>query len=161
VRPVAPGGPSGAATAAGPPDSAGVAAPRAATGAAAGAAPGAPPGAASPESTAAAPSAPAAPVPTAIYYPDDVDKEATELAGNPRPRCVAAPDSVAGGDTAVVDFVVDSTGEVDAGTVKLDRSTGRPAFRDSALSTVPRLLFSPAEKGGRKVRQYYRVKLWC
>jgi protein TonB len=49
-------------------------------------------------------------------------------------------------------FVVDTTGRVDLGTVKILRSS-HPAFRTSVEVALAGMLFRPAWRGFRRVRQ--------
>jgi TonB family protein len=87
------------------------------------------------------------------YFWIQVEKPAAELPGNPEP---VYPDSLrkAGvtGDV-VVQFVVDTAGQVDTSRVLVSRSSGEP-FTAAVRAILPQLRYTPAEYKGHKVRQF-------
>ena len=54
--------------------------------------------------------------------------------------------------SAVLDFVVDTTGQIDPCSVEV-RAATHPDFRDAILAVVPQLRFTIARRGGKLVRQ--------
>ena len=58
--------------------------------------------------------------------------------------------------TVLVEFVVDTAGRVERGTLKLV-STDHPAFFAAVERSLPAMRFRPAEAGGRRVRQHVRL----
>lgn len=58
--------------------------------------------------------------------------------------------------TVLVEFVVDTSGRVEAGTVKLV-SSDHSAFFAAVERSLPMMRFLPAEAGGRRVRQHVRL----
>ena len=86
------------------------------------------------------------------YFWIQVQKPAAELPGNPQP---VYPDSLrkagAKGDV-VVQFVVDTAGQVDTSRVLVSRSSGE-AFTAAVRAILPQLRYTPAENKGHKVRQ--------
>ncbi|HEX7941932.1 MAG TPA: hypothetical protein VF488_08990, partial [Gemmatimonadaceae bacterium] len=59
-------------------------------------------------------------------------------------------------DTISVEYVIDTSGAIDTGTVKLLGATTGPnitEFRDSLLAILPSWRYTPAELRGRKVRE--------
>ncbi|HEV8496315.1 MAG TPA: M56 family metallopeptidase [Gemmatimonadaceae bacterium] len=86
------------------------------------------------------------------FFEFQVEKTAKLVDGNPSPRY---PDllrsaKISGG--VVAQFVVDTTGVPDMRTFKVLKSS-HELFMASVRETVPSLRFSPAEVGGRKVKQ--------
>ncbi|MGH7663571.1 MAG: TonB family protein [Gemmatimonadaceae bacterium] len=92
----------------------------------------------------------------AIYAASDVDSEVVPLAADPpSPRY---PDSLyqAGIDGLVVlEFVVDTQGRVETGTIGVVSST-HPLFSEAAVSVVHSAEYLPARRDGRLVRQLVR-----
>jgi len=85
-----------------------------------------------------------------------VEQTAQVLPGNPSPRY---PDLLRAGKVegeVVTQFVVDTTGYPDVRSLKVLKST-HDLFTASVRATVPMLRFSPAEVGGRKVKQLVQM----
>jgi protein TonB len=87
----------------------------------------------------------------APYDASLVDRAAAPLAPV-RPRYPEPLRAAGIGGRAVVRFVVDTLGRVEAGSVTLVSAT-HPLFGDAAVRAVPSLRFRPAEAHGRPVRQ--------
>lgn len=86
------------------------------------------------------------------FFEFQVEKTAKLLDGNPAPRY---PDLLRDSKTTggvVAQFVVDTTGIPDMRTFKVLKSS-HELFMASVREMVPSLRFSPAEVGGRKVKQ--------
>jgi len=91
-----------------------------------------------------------------VRLANEVDTEARYLPGSAEPLY---PDSLwrAHVDGHVVaQFVVDSGGAVEAGTVTIV-SSSHPAFAAAVRAAVPAARFEPAEAGGRHVRQLVQL----
>lgn len=92
------------------------------------------------------------PGPNGAYTEDVVEKTVWPLANNPHPRY---PDDLqrAGIEGSfVVQFVVDSTGRVDAKTLAFPENT-QPGFLHAVKEALLRSRFLPAELAGIRVRQ--------
>jgi protein TonB len=108
---------------------------------------------------------PAVPVePVALFEPGatfqeyEVDSAATHDPASGGPEY---PDSlrVAGVQGEVlVEFAVDTTGHADSTTFVVVTST-HPEFTRAVRDALPRMLFSPAIAGGRRVRQLVRLPM--
>lgn len=80
-----------------------------------------------------------------------VDREVVPLRGvAPRYPSMLASASVEG--TVVMQFVVDTLGRVESGSLDVLRAD-HPLFEQSVREALGRMRFVPAEAGGRKVRQ--------
>ena len=86
------------------------------------------------------------------FTEDEVDEPARMLPGNPHLRPSDAMLEAWRPQSAVLAFVVDTTGRIDPCTVEV-RSATHPDFRDAILAVVPRIRFVPARRGGQLVRQ--------
>ena len=87
-----------------------------------------------------------------LYRDCNVDRKA-RLAGT-RPHPQFTPNT-RGGSTcysAIVEFVVDSTGHPETESVHVVKQTD-PSFGAAVAEVIPQLAFEPAMKGGRTVRQ--------
>ncbi|HYW51982.1 MAG TPA: TonB family protein [Gemmatimonadaceae bacterium] len=85
------------------------------------------------------------------YVPEQVEKMAALLRGTPMP---AYPEMLRASGVegeALVQFVVDTLGRVEAGSFLVVRAT-HEAFGTAVRTVLPRLRFVPAEIGGRRVR---------
>jgi len=82
----------------------------------------------------------------------EVDEPTQMVPGNPRLRPSNAMLDAWRPQSAVLAFVVDTTGRIDPCTVEV-RAATHPDFRDAILAVVPRLRFTPARRGGQLVRQ--------
>jgi TonB family protein len=92
------------------------------------------------------------PGPNGAYTEDVVEKTVWPMSGNPHPRY---PDDLqrAGVEGSfVVQFVVDSTGRVDAKTLAFPQNT-QPGFLRAIKDALLRSRFLPAELAGIRVRQ--------
>lgn len=90
------------------------------------------------------------------YFEFQVDRPAVPL---DTARTLAYPASLKGtdiGGQVSVQFVVDTTGAIEAGTTKILRTTN-DVFALAARRHVTGMRFSPAEKGGRKVKQLVQM----
>jgi protein TonB len=93
----------------------------------------------------AAPSQPA-------YFEFQVEKQATPLPGNPQPTYPPMLRSADVAGEVLAQFVVDTSGLVELSSFKVLKST-HDLFTQAVRQTLPKLRYSPAEVGGRKVRQ--------
>ena len=92
------------------------------------------------------------PNPNQTYFPYQVDKPVAYRAGSPMPQYPAAlRDRKVQGEVQA-EFVVDTLGHVESGSIKVVKSTNQ-LFTDAVLKTLPNMLFVPAESHGRKVKQ--------
>jgi periplasmic protein TonB len=97
-------------------------------------------------------------MPGGAYNPGSVDRIAVALSANPRP---AYPQSLRGAGLegeVLITFVVDTTGRVETGSLKVVQST-HPLFTDAVRKWLPATRYRPAEVGGRKVRQYVQQQV--
>ena len=88
----------------------------------------------------------------ATFTETEVDEPTQMIPGNPRLRPSQAMLEEGRPQSAVLAFVVDTTGRIDPCTVEV-RAATHPDFRDAILAVVPRLRFTPARRGGQLVRQ--------
>jgi periplasmic protein TonB len=91
-------------------------------------------------------------LPADVFVESQVDKPVAPLPGNPAPRY---PDRMREKNVegeVIVRFVVDTTGYVIPGTIKIIKSTNA-AFAGSVRDALPSMRFTPAERQGKKVRQ--------
>ena len=88
----------------------------------------------------------------ATFTEAEVDQPTQMVPGNPRLRPSQAMLEAWQPQSAVLAFVVDTTGRIDPCTVEV-RAATHPDFRDAILAVVPRLRFTPARRGGQLVRQ--------
>ena len=86
------------------------------------------------------------------YTEDEVDEPTRMVSGIPRLPISNALLDAWRPQSAVLAFVVDTTGYIDPCTVEV-RAATHPDFRDAILAVVPRLRFAPARRGGSLVRQ--------
>lgn len=94
-----------------------------------------------------------------LYTADQVDVPAAM--DTARPVTPAYPEALyreGTAGTAVVEFVVDTTGEVEQGTVGVVSAT-HPAFGQAAARAVPDASFRPALLDGHRVRQVVRLPI--
>lgn len=92
------------------------------------------------------------------YFEFQVEEQAA-LVTSPRVRYPDALRTAGGGGSTgrvVAQFVVDTTGRADLGTVKVLQST-HPAFASAVEAAVPTFAFRPARVGGRAVRQLVQL----
>ena len=82
-----------------------------------------------------------------------VDKQALAMPGSPVPAYPEFLRSSGVEGEVVIEFVVDTLGRVESGSLREVRST-HALFARSVEQVLPRLRFVPAEAGGRRVRQW-------
>lgn len=85
-----------------------------------------------------------------------VDRAVVPRSGNPAPRYPDALREAGAEGQVVVRFVVDTAGRVEGGSVRVVRADD-PRFADAVRAVLPALRFTPAEAGGRRVRQLVEV----
>jgi periplasmic protein TonB len=92
------------------------------------------------------------PVGDQTYFEFQVEKQVAPAPGNAGPRY---PDMLRSANVegeVLVQFVVDTTGRVENGSVKILK-TSHDLFTNSVRSALNNMRFYPAEIGGRKVKQ--------
>ena len=92
------------------------------------------------------------PVGDQTYFEFQVEKQVAATPGNPGPRY---PDMLRSANVegeVLVQFVVDTTGRVENGSIKILKSS-HDLFTNSVRSALSNMKFYPAEIGGRKVKQ--------
>lgn len=92
------------------------------------------------------------------FFEFQVEEQAA-LVTSPRVRYPDALRTAGRGGSAgqvLAQFIVDTTGRVDSGTVKVLRST-HPAFTAAVEAALPTLAFRPARVGGRPVKQLVQL----
>jgi TonB family protein len=90
------------------------------------------------------------------YFEFQVEKTATPQPGNVAPRY---PDELRDAKiegAVLVQFVLDTLGHPDMDTFKVIKST-HDLFTNTVKSSLPNMLFYPAEVGGRKVKQLIQM----
>jgi protein TonB len=88
----------------------------------------------------------------ATFRADQVERQVSLISGSASPRYPEALRMAGVEGKVVAQFVVDDEGRVEERTIKLVRSDN-PLFDEAVRSALRRMLFAPAEIGGRKVRQ--------
>jgi len=91
-------------------------------------------------------------VTTPGYFEFQVEKRAMPLADNPAPRY---PDKLRAAKMegqVVAEFVVDTTGRVEPASFMVLKSSD-PLFTEAVRTTLTAMKFTPAEVGGRKVKE--------
>jgi periplasmic protein TonB len=86
------------------------------------------------------------------YFEFQVEKPVGTVPGGAQPTYPPMLQSANVEGSVLVQFVVDTTGRVDASTIKVLQST-HDLFAQSVKNVLPRMRFYPAEIGGRKVKQ--------
>jgi periplasmic protein TonB len=92
------------------------------------------------------------------YFEFQVEKPAAAVPGTVNPSYPEALRSAGVEGEVRLQFVVDTTGRVESGSVKVARSTN-DLFASAARAAVPRMRFYPAEIGTRKVRQLVELPI--
>jgi periplasmic protein TonB len=92
------------------------------------------------------------------YFEFQVEKPAAAIPGTVNPSYPEALRSAGVEGEVRLQFVVDTTGRVESGSVKVSRATN-DLFASSARAAVPRMRFYPAEIGSRKVRQLVELPI--
>jgi len=93
-----------------------------------------------------------APITDQTYFEFQVEKQVAPAPGNSPPRY---PDMLRSANVegeVLVQFVVDTTGRVERGSIKILKSS-HDLFTNSVQSALGGMRFYPAEIGGRKVKQ--------
>jgi protein TonB len=90
------------------------------------------------------------------YFEFQVERQALPLAGNPAPVYPPMLRSANVEGEVLAQFVVDTTGAVDMTTFRILKST-HDLFTSAVKALLPNLRFSPAEVGGRRVRQLVQM----
>lgn len=86
------------------------------------------------------------------YFQYQVEKPAVALPDSPAPIYPAALRSAHIQGKVYAQFVVNRTGQVEPGSVKLTKSTNQ-AFASAVLEALPKMRFTPADVGGVRVKQ--------
>jgi protein TonB len=86
------------------------------------------------------------------YFEFQVEKPVVPAPGNTGPRYPEMLKSANVEGTVLAQFVVDTTGRVEAGSFKVLKSD-HDLFTQAVKSALPNMKFLPAEVGGRKVKQ--------
>ncbi len=92
------------------------------------------------------------------YFEFQVEKPAAAVPGTVNPSYPEALRSAGVEGEVRLQFVVDTTGRVESGSVKVSRATN-DLFASAARASVPRMRFYPAEIGSRKVRQLVELPI--
>jgi TonB family protein len=87
---------------------------------------------------------------TVTYRSDQVDKQVQRISGGADYPATLRRQGIEGTVEAL--FVVDTTGHVTRGSVTIERATNDD-FAVAVRTALPDMLFTPAELGGRRVRQ--------
>jgi protein TonB len=91
----------------------------------------------------------------APFEREQVERPAMALAGNAAPVYPEALRRAGLDGEVVVQFVVDTLGRAEPGTLQVLRTT-HPSLADAVAAVLPRWRFVPAEAGGRRVRMLVR-----
>ena len=86
------------------------------------------------------------------YFSYQVDKPVAARPGSPTPQYPMELRKQGIDGEVRAEFVVDTSGRVDPGSISLTKSTNE-LLTDAVLEALPKMLFIPAEIGGRKVKQ--------
>lgn len=90
--------------------------------------------------------------PDSVYSILEVDERAARLAGSAAPAYPAELINSKTEGGVFIRFVIDTTGRADPSSVEVVRSS-HPLFLASVRDALPRMAFTSASVGGRKVRQ--------
>ncbi len=91
-----------------------------------------------------------------VFDANQVEKQVALIAGSATPRYPEVLRSSGVEGQVMAQFVVDERGRAEVDSVRFLRSDNR-LFEDAVWSVLPRLRFTPAEIGGRKVRQLVQM----
>ena len=86
------------------------------------------------------------------YFEFQVEKQVQTAAGSPHPQYPAALKAANVKGEVLAQYVVDADGRADLSTFKVLNST-RQEFVDAVKQALPTMRYTPAEIGGRKVKQ--------
>ena len=87
-----------------------------------------------------------------VYFEYQVEKPVTAAPGGGSPTYPSSLKSAGVGGETIASFVVDTTGLVDASSLKIIKTTD-PLFAQSVAAALPNMRFTAALVGGRKVKQ--------
>jgi TonB family protein len=90
------------------------------------------------------------------YYSFQVEKQTQPVDGNPTPKYPSKLESARVGGEVLVQFVVDTMGQVDMSQFKVLKASD-PLFVDAVRSVIPEWKFSPAHVGGYTVKQLVQM----
>lgn len=90
------------------------------------------------------------------FLDNQVEKQAAVIPGSLGPRYPEVLTSAGIEGQVLVEFVIDTTGRADMTTFKVLKSD-HEAFTDEVWSALPRMRFSPAEIGDRKVKEQVQL----
>lgn len=90
------------------------------------------------------------------YFDFQVERQVTTVPGQPGPQYPDALKAAHVEGEVLAQFVVDATGRADLSTFKVIKST-HELFTAAVRESVARTTFTPAEVGGRKVRQLVQM----
>jgi protein TonB len=99
-----------------------------------------------------------APAPGTVFTGGQVEKQAMVMPDNPKPRYPSMLESARIGGRVLVQFVVDTTGRVDMGTLTVVDATDS-LFARAVMRVLPAWRFYPARLDGHAVRQLVRMPL--
>ena len=88
----------------------------------------------------------------AVHTSGVVDRVVVALPQNPHPEYPQALRSANLEGDVLITFIVDTTGRVEPGSLRIVRSS-HPLFGESVQRWLPKTRYRPAEIGGRRVRQ--------
>jgi protein TonB len=86
------------------------------------------------------------------FFEFQVEKPVSQIAGAGSPRYPDMLRSAGVEGEVLAQFVVDTTGRADVGSFKVLKTT-HDLFATAVKNALPNMRFSPAEVGGRKVKQ--------
>jgi periplasmic protein TonB len=92
----------------------------------------------------------------AVYFEYQVERQARALPDNPPPRFPEELRARHIEGEVLAQFVVDTTGYPDTLTFKVFK-TRHPLFTSAVRAALPTMRFTPAEVGGRKVKQLVQM----
>ncbi len=99
-------------------------------------------------------------LPGGIYFEFQVEKQVTQIPGT---GVMRYPDMLRAArveGSVLAQFVVDTSGQAEPGSLKILRSS-HELFAQSVKDALPAMRFTPAEVGGRKVRQLVQQPFTC
>jgi periplasmic protein TonB len=98
------------------------------------------------------PVGPVRPAPTGIHTRSTVDRVVTPRRDNPQPDYPGAMRAAGVDGSVLVQFVVDTTGRVESGSISILRAN-HEQFGEAVRRWLGRTRYSPAEVAGKRVRQ--------
>lgn len=91
-----------------------------------------------------------------VYHGEQVERSTASLPGNPLPAYPEALRVAGLRGEVLMQFVVDTAGRVEAGSVRILASS-HPLYDAAVRAVLPRYRFTPATVGGAKVRQLVQM----